>query len=103
MVPLVLGCTTIMGKTIVYSDAESSVQKSFYLHGTSVFFPFPLWSISKFKSYTFIFFVYLWSSGNIYEHAVLLSVKVEDQGAFERDFFQLKPYYTDAQYVSFSD
>ncbi|KAE8649215.1 26S proteasome non-ATPase regulatory subunit 8 homolog A [Cucumis sativus] len=33
---------------------------------------------------------------NIYEHAVLLSVKVEDQGAFERDFFQLKPYYTDA-------
>ncbi|XP_078438141.1 regulatory particle non-ATPase 12A [Wolffia australiana] len=31
----------------------------------------------------------------IYEHAVLLSVKKEDQDAFERDFFQLKPYYTD--------
>ncbi|XP_057966793.1 26S proteasome non-ATPase regulatory subunit 8 homolog A [Malania oleifera] len=33
---------------------------------------------------------------DIYEHAVILSVKVEDQDAFERDFFQLKPYYTDA-------
>ncbi|XP_022743328.1 26S proteasome non-ATPase regulatory subunit 8 homolog A [Durio zibethinus] len=32
----------------------------------------------------------------IYEHAVVLSVMVEDQDAFERDFFQLKPYYTDA-------
>ncbi|WOL18494.1 26S proteasome non-ATPase regulatory subunit [Canna indica] len=32
---------------------------------------------------------------DIYEHAVLLSVKTEDQDAFERDFFQLKPYYTD--------
>ncbi|XP_039114620.1 26S proteasome non-ATPase regulatory subunit 8 homolog A [Dioscorea cayenensis subsp. rotundata] len=31
----------------------------------------------------------------IYEHAVVLSVKTEDQDAFERDFFQLKPYYTD--------
>ncbi|GMY04997.1 26S proteasome non-ATPase regulatory subunit 8 homolog A-like [Fagus crenata] len=31
-----------------------------------------------------------------YEHAVVLSVKTEDQDAFERDFFQLKPYYTDA-------
>ncbi|CAL5442751.1 unnamed protein product [Camellia sinensis] len=35
--------------------------------------------------------------GYIYEHAVVLSVKIEDQDAFERDFFQLKPYYTDAQ------
>ncbi|CAN1254526.1 26S proteasome non-ATPase regulatory subunit 8 homolog A [Linum perenne] len=34
---------------------------------------------------------------DIYEHAVLLSVKMEDQDAFERDFFQLKPYYTDAR------
>ncbi|CAL5437847.1 unnamed protein product [Camellia sinensis] len=34
--------------------------------------------------------------GDIYEHAVVLSVKIEDQDAFERDFFQLKPYYTDA-------
>ncbi|KAI3760945.1 hypothetical protein L1987_51349 [Smallanthus sonchifolius] len=32
---------------------------------------------------------------DIYEHAVVLSVKTEDQDAFERDFFQLKPYYTD--------
>ncbi|XP_020576611.1 26S proteasome non-ATPase regulatory subunit 8 homolog A-like isoform X2 [Phalaenopsis equestris] len=31
----------------------------------------------------------------IYEHAVVLSVKTEDQDAFERDFFQLKPFYTD--------
>lgn len=36
------------------------------------------------------------STGDIYEHAVILSVKMEDQDAFERDFFQLKPYYTDA-------
>ncbi|CAL1373633.1 unnamed protein product [Linum trigynum] len=34
---------------------------------------------------------------DIYEHAVLLSVKMGDQDAFERDFFQLKPYYTDAR------
>ncbi|XP_020595801.1 26S proteasome non-ATPase regulatory subunit 8 homolog A-like, partial [Phalaenopsis equestris] len=33
--------------------------------------------------------------GDIYEHAVVLSVKTEDQDAFERDFFQLKPFYTD--------
>lgn len=36
-------------------------------------------------------------TGDIYEHAVVLSVKDEDQDAFERDFFQLKPYYTDAR------
>ncbi|XP_062096752.1 26S proteasome non-ATPase regulatory subunit 8 homolog A [Humulus lupulus] len=34
---------------------------------------------------------------DIYEHAVVLSLKTEDQDAFERDFFQLKPYYTDAR------
>ncbi|XP_031131347.1 26S proteasome non-ATPase regulatory subunit 8 homolog A-like [Ipomoea triloba] len=34
---------------------------------------------------------------DIYEHAVVLAVKMEDQDAFERDFFQLKPYYTDAR------
>lgn len=34
---------------------------------------------------------------DIYEHAVVLSVKLEDQDAFERDFFQLKPYYTDVR------
>ncbi|KAL8170707.1 hypothetical protein V2J09_022511 [Rumex salicifolius] len=33
----------------------------------------------------------------IYEHAVVLSLKMEDQDAFERDFFQLKPFYTDAR------
>lgn len=32
---------------------------------------------------------------DIYEQAVVLSVKTEDQDAFERDFFQLKPFYTD--------
>lgn len=37
-------------------------------------------------------------SGQIYEHAVVLSVKIEDQEAFERDFSQLKPYYTDTWY-----
>lgn len=38
-------------------------------------------------------------SGQIYEHAVVLSVKIEDQEAFERDFSQLKPYYTDTWYI----
>ncbi|GAB4834604.1 26S proteasome non-ATPase regulatory subunit 8 A [Ancistrocladus abbreviatus] len=33
---------------------------------------------------------------DIYEQAIVLSVKMEDQDAFERDIFQLKPYYTDA-------
>ena len=33
----------------------------------------------------------------IYEHAVIWSLKTEDQDAFERDFFQLKPYYVDAR------
>uniref|UniRef100_A0A7N0R9H5 PCI domain-containing protein n=1 Tax=Kalanchoe fedtschenkoi TaxID=63787 RepID=A0A7N0R9H5_KALFE len=37
----------------------------------------------------------LTTARDIYEHAVVLSVKIEDQEAFERDFFQLKPYYTD--------
>ncbi|XP_071702975.1 26S proteasome non-ATPase regulatory subunit 8 homolog A-like [Rutidosis leptorrhynchoides] len=32
---------------------------------------------------------------DIYEHAVVLSVKMEDQDEFEKNFFQLKPYYTD--------
>ncbi|KAK9949899.1 hypothetical protein M0R45_005409 [Rubus argutus] len=34
---------------------------------------------------------------DIYEHAAILSVKIEDQDAFERDFFQLKHYYTDVR------
>lgn len=36
---------------------------------------------------------------DIYEHAVILSLKMEDQEAFERDFCQLKPYYTDARHL----
>eukprot|EP00262_Sarcandra_glabra_P005119 TRINITY_DN16442_c0_g1_i1.p1 TRINITY_DN16442_c0_g1~~TRINITY_DN16442_c0_g1_i1.p1 ORF type:complete len:288 (-),score=50.77 TRINITY_DN16442_c0_g1_i1:139-942(-) len=36
---------------------------------------------------------------DIYEHAVVLSLKTEDQDAFERAFFQLKPYYMDASGV----
>ncbi|CAH9141364.1 unnamed protein product [Cuscuta epithymum] len=39
---------------------------------------------------------------DIYEHAVILAVKMEDQDAFERDFFQLKPYYTDARRLPLS-
>ncbi|BBN11921.1 26S proteasome regulatory subunit N12 [Marchantia polymorpha subsp. ruderalis] len=33
----------------------------------------------------------------IFEHAIVLSVKTEDQDAFERHFLQLKPYYTDTR------
>jgi len=44
----------------------------------------------------FFFLLVFKLPGDIYEHAVVLSVKIEDQDAFERDFFQLKPYYTDA-------
>ncbi|XP_023634459.1 LOW QUALITY PROTEIN: 26S proteasome non-ATPase regulatory subunit 8 homolog A [Capsella rubella] len=35
--------------------------------------------------------------GIFIEYAVVLRVKTEDQDAFERDFFQLKPYYVDAR------
>lgn len=49
-------------------------------------------SISKISFFCWFFELL----GDIYEHAVVLSVKTEDQDAFERDFFQLKPYYTDA-------
>jgi 26S proteasome regulatory subunit N12 len=35
--------------------------------------------------------------GDIFEHAVVLSVKMEDQDAFERHFLQLKSYYTDTR------
>ncbi|CAK9221766.1 unnamed protein product [Sphagnum jensenii] len=34
---------------------------------------------------------------DIFEHAVVLSVKMEDQDAFERHFLQLKSYYTDTR------
>lgn len=37
--------------------------------------------------------------GDIFEHAVVLSVKMEDQDAFERHFLQLKSYYTDTRYT----
>lgn len=33
--------------------------------------------------------------GDIYKHAGVLSVKIEDHDAFKRDFFKLKPCYTD--------
>jgi len=36
---------------------------------------------------------------DIYEHVVVLSVKLEDQDAFLRDFCQLKPYYMDTWLV----
>jgi 26S proteasome regulatory subunit N12 len=36
-------------------------------------------------------------AGDILEHAVVLSVKMEDQDAFERHFLQLKSYYTDTR------
>jgi 26S proteasome regulatory subunit N12 len=38
--------------------------------------------------------------GDVFEQAVLLSVKARDDAAFERNFAQLKPYYTDARCVS---
>ncbi|CAM6095564.1 unnamed protein product [Calypogeia fissa] len=34
---------------------------------------------------------------DIFEHAILLSVRTEDQDAFERHFLQLKSYYTDTR------
>ena len=37
--------------------------------------------------------------GDVFEQAVLLSVKARDDAAFERNFAQLKPYYTDARCV----
>eukprot|EP00245_Coleochaete_scutata_P016740 TRINITY_DN7924_c0_g1_i1.p1 TRINITY_DN7924_c0_g1~~TRINITY_DN7924_c0_g1_i1.p1 ORF type:complete len:198 (+),score=48.53 TRINITY_DN7924_c0_g1_i1:141-734(+) len=33
----------------------------------------------------------------IFEHAVVLSVRMEDKDAFERNFLQLKAYYTDTR------
>nr|XP_024401401.1 26S proteasome non-ATPase regulatory subunit 8 homolog A-like isoform X1 [Physcomitrium patens] len=42
---------------------------------------------------------YLSVAGDILEHAVVLSVKMEDQDAFERHFLQLKSYYTDTRGV----
>ncbi|KAE8686398.1 26S proteasome non-ATPase regulatory subunit 8-like protein A [Hibiscus syriacus] len=56
--------------------------------------------LSQLKSYWGVISSYVLPTsghalGEIYEHAVVLSVKIEDQDAFERDFFQLKPYYTD--------
>jgi hypothetical protein len=38
-------------------------------------------------------------TGDVFEQAVLLSVKARDDAAFERNFAQLKPYYTDARCV----
>jgi len=36
-------------------------------------------------------------TGDVFEQAVLLSLKARDDKAFERNFAQLKPYYTDAR------
>jgi hypothetical protein len=36
-------------------------------------------------------------AGSVFESAVFLSVKAKDEAAFERNFAQLKPYYTDAR------
>jgi 26S proteasome regulatory subunit N12 len=41
--------------------------------------------------------VFMFLVGDIFEHAVVLSVKMEDQDAFERHFLQLKSYYTDTR------
>ena len=38
-------------------------------------------------------------SGAIYEFAVIFSIKVKDQDAFERNFFQLKVFYMDTRFV----
>eukprot|EP00245_Coleochaete_scutata_P016741 TRINITY_DN7924_c0_g1_i2.p1 TRINITY_DN7924_c0_g1~~TRINITY_DN7924_c0_g1_i2.p1 ORF type:complete len:286 (+),score=55.00 TRINITY_DN7924_c0_g1_i2:141-998(+) len=35
----------------------------------------------------------------IFEHAVVLSVRMEDKDAFERNFLQLKAYYTDTRHL----
>lgn len=38
----------------------------------------------------------LWASaGEVLEYAVLLSIKLEDEGAFERNYLQLHSYYLD--------
>lgn len=36
-------------------------------------------------------------SGEVLEQAVLLSVRLQDEAAFERNFLQLKTYYTDSR------
>ena len=76
-------------------------------------YKFYIYFLRKFEYYVYLilsnyFHFQFWScftddvsdwqfAGDIYEHAGVLSVKIEDQDALERDFFQLKPYYTDAQ------
>ena len=37
--------------------------------------------------------------GEVLEYAVLLSVKLQDQALFERQFNQLNTFYTDTRYV----
>ena len=36
-------------------------------------------------------------AGEVLEQAVLLSVRLQDEAAFERNFLQLKTYYTDSR------
>ena len=40
-------------------------------------------------------------SGAVYELAVVLSMKIGDQDAFEREFVQLKVFYMDTRFVSY--
>lgn len=36
-------------------------------------------------------------AGEVLEQAVFLSIKLKDEAAFERNFFQLQAYYTDTR------
>ena len=37
-------------------------------------------------------------AGEVLEHAVFLSIKLQDDAAFERNYMQLQTYYTDTRY-----
>lgn len=39
----------------------------------------------------------IWGTGDVLEQAVSLSVKLQDEAAFERNYLQLKTYYTDTR------
>lgn len=40
-----------------------------------------------------------WSAGEVLESAIFLSVKLEDEVMFERNYMQLKTFYADARQV----
>ena len=57
-----------------------------------------------FRSFTFLFYdfpgfevLFYGCTGDVYEQGVFLSVKQKDEAAFERNFLQLKTFYTDAR------